>query len=118
MKTGVQFLHVPFKGNAIPPRRSSAAIIMAQSDSSSWGASSTRDSSGCSSRSGASRSIRAAPSAGSASRTSRSPRSIGTTGPVELLEHLQVPRIFERLPEAVVQDLDDPRLQAARADDT
>ncbi len=37
MKTGVQFLHVPFKGNADSTQALLGGHIMAQSDSSSWG---------------------------------------------------------------------------------
>ena len=37
MKTGVQFLHVPFKGNADSTQALLGDHIMAQSDSSGWG---------------------------------------------------------------------------------
>jgi len=37
MKTGVEFLHVPFKGNADSTQALLGGHIMAQSDSSSWG---------------------------------------------------------------------------------
>jgi len=37
MKTGVQFLHVPFKGNADSTQALLGGHIMAQSDSSGWG---------------------------------------------------------------------------------
>src|SRR5258708_32726003 len=37
MKTGVEFLHVPFKGNADSTQALLGGHIMAQSDSSGWG---------------------------------------------------------------------------------